>query len=132
MAQADDKTQLIADLARARAQISGQVVALRHDLDFPTRAKAAFKRGPLPWLGGAAVVGLILSRLPGRKKTVVVPSRKGSQAEAAVETAGKYGLLLGALKVAFNLARPALTAWVARQVSEYANRGFRPTPTSRP
>ncbi len=120
MAQDDDKAELIAELARARARLSENTLALRHDLDFPTRAKKAFKRSPLPWLGGAAVLGLIIARLPGRKQKVVV-TRKTK--EPAVETAGKAGLLLGALKIAFDFARPTILAWATQRFSDYVANG---------
>jgi hypothetical protein len=117
MAEDDRKTELIAELARARSHLAINAQALRHDLDFPTRARNAFKRSPLPWLGGAAVVGLLVAKLPRRTKKVTVV-RKGS--EAVAEKAGKLGLALGALKIAFDFARPALTAWVTKRVTEYS------------
>jgi len=118
MAQDNDKAELIAQLAQARATISGNAVALRHDLDFPTRAKNAFKRSPIPWLGGAALLGLLVARLPRRTKTVAPVAAK-SKKEAVVEEAGKAGLVLGALKIAFDLARPALTRWATQRISDY-------------
>lgn len=118
MAQDDDKTELIAQLAQARATISGNAVALRHDLDFPTRAKKAFKRSPIPWLGGAALLGLLVARLPRRTKKVAPVATK-SKKEAVVEEAGKAGLVLGALKIAFDLARPALIRWATQRFSDH-------------
>jgi len=118
MAQDDDKAELIAQLAQARATMSGNAVALRHDLDFPTRAKNAFKRSPIPWLGGAALLGLIVARLPRRTKKVAPVSAK-SKREPVVEEAGKAGLVLGALKIAFDLARPALIKWATKRFSDY-------------
>lgn len=116
MAQDDDKAELIAGLARARARLTESTLALRRDLDFPTRAKKAFKKSPLPWIGGAALVGLIIARLPGKKAKVVV-TRKPK--EPTMETAGKAGLILGALKIAFDFARPALLHWATERFSGY-------------
>ena len=128
MAQDDDKAELIAELARARARLTDSTLALRHDLDFPTRAKNAFKKSPLPWIGGAALVGLIIARLPGKKTTKVVVARKSK--EPAIETAGKAGLILGALKIAFDFARPTLLNWATQRFSDYVAKGqtqdFRP------
>jgi hypothetical protein len=118
MAQDDDKAELIAQLAQARATISGNAVALRHDLDFPTRAKNAFKRSPVPWLGGAALLGLIVARLPRRAKKVAPVSAKWKK-EPIAEEAGKAGLALGILKIAFNFARPALIRWATQRFSDY-------------
>lgn len=127
MAQDHDKAELIAELARARARLTDSTLALRRDLDFPTRAKKAFKKSPLPWIGGAVLVGLIIARLPG-KKTKVVVTRKSK--EPVAETAGKAGLILGALKIAFDFARPMLLNWATQRFSDYVARGqtqdFRP------
>ena len=112
MAEDERKTELIAELARARSHLAVNFQALRRDLDFPTRAKNAFKRSPLPWLGGAAFIGLLVAKFPRRTKKVTVV-RKGN--EAAAEKAGKFGLALGALKIAFDLARPALTTWLTKR-----------------
>lgn len=112
-----DKAELIAELARARVGLAENAVALRRDLDFPARAKKAFKSGPLPWLGSAAVVGLIVARLaPGRRTKKVVVTRK---AEPVLEKAGKAGLILGVLKMLLDFARPAVTAWARKRVTDY-------------
>ncbi len=116
MAQDEDKTELIAELARARSSLTANVLALRRDLDFPARAKKAFKSSPLPWLGGAALVGILVARFPRRTKKVVTVSRKK---EPVLEEAGKAGLLLGALKIAFDFARPALLKWATRRFTDY-------------
>jgi hypothetical protein len=124
MAQDEDKAELIAELARARAALASNAGALRHDLDFPTRAKKAFKRNPLLWLGAAAVIGLVIARLPGRPKKVVKVFPK--EKEPALEKAGKAGLLLGVLKIVFDLARPALLKWVTQRFSDYVATGQAP------
>ena len=118
MAEDQYKAQLIAELDRARSRLSINAGALRHDLDFSARAKSAFKRMPLPWLGGAAFLGLLVAKLPRRaKKVVIVAKGKGE----AVENVGKLGLALGALKIALDFARPVLTAWAKKRVVEYAS-----------
>jgi len=115
MAQDERKAELTATLAGARTQISECVDVLGRDLDFRTRARRAFARHPAVWIGVALVLGLFVSRLPFRRKKAA-PTRKA--AEPTIEKAGIAGLALGALKVAFNLARPALTAWATRRFAE--------------
>jgi hypothetical protein len=123
MAEDDRKTELMAELEAARSRATVNFRALRKDLDFPTRAKRAFARQPLAWIGGASFLGLIVSRLSFRKRKVVVV-RKGK--EPMIEKAEKAGLLLGILKLVFDLVRPALTTWVTKFVTEYAYRKMRP------
>lgn len=122
MAQHDDKAALILELAKARNTISANVTGLRHDLDFPTRAKRAFKKNPAVWLGAAGVAGLVIARIAGRPTKVVKVFPKKTE-DTPVEKAGKAGLVLGALKIAFDLVRPALmryaTQFATERVSEY-------------
>ena len=116
MAEDQRKTELTAELARARARITADFGALRRDLDFPARAKSAVMKHPAAWVGGATLVGVLLSKLPARKKKAVV-HRDG--AEAKIVSAGKTGLLLGALKIAFDLSRPVITKWASQRVADY-------------
>ena len=107
----------MAELNAARSRMTVNYRALRRDLDIPARARRAFVRQPVAWIGGASFVGLIVSRFAFRKKKAVVV-RKGS--EPMVEKAEKAGVLLGILKLVFDLVRPALTAWATRLLTAYA------------
>ena len=117
MAQDERKTELIAELARTRSEITDQVHRVGRDLDVATRARRAFARHPAVWIGGAALLGLFLARLPLRRKKAA-PSRRRAE-EPVIEKAGKAGLVLGALKIAFDIARPALTTWATRRFAAY-------------
>jgi len=119
MAEDNRKTELMAELDAARGRVTVNFRALRKDLDFPARAKRAFARQPLAWIGGGSFLGLIVARLAFRKKNVVAV-RKGK--EQFVEKAEKAGLVLGILKLVFDLVRPALTTWATKFVTEYAVR----------
>ena len=116
MAENERKAELSADLARARNRIGANLGALRRDLDFPARVKSAVFKHPRAWAGGAALLGVLAARLPARKKKAVA-SRKNT--EAQIVGAGKAGLLLGALKIAFDLARPAMAKWAGQRVADY-------------
>jgi len=115
MAEDERKTELIAALARSRSQITGNVRLLRHDLDFAARARRSFARNPAVWIGGTVVLGLVVSRLlwPKRKPAV---TRKTKEPE--IEKVEKAGLVLGALKIAFDIARPILIPWATRLFTE--------------
>ena len=116
MAEDQRKAELTAELARARRRIGTNLSALRHDLDFPARAKSAVLKHPVAWVGGATLLGVLLARLPARRKKAAV-NRVGT--EAKIAEAGQAGLLLTALKIAFDLARPTLAKWAGRWVAEY-------------
>ena len=124
MAEDERKAELTATLALSRARISTNVHALGHDLDFVTRTRRAFTRHPAVWIGGAVLIGLLISRLPlGRKKAV--PASRSKKAEPTVEKVEKAGLLLGALKIAFDIARPTIMGWATRRVADYFEAGNR-------
>lgn len=116
MAEKQRKAELTAELARARRRLGENLRALRRDLDFPTRVKNAVFKHPRAWAGGAALIGVLVARLPARKKKVAV-SKKNT--EAQIVGAGKAGLLLGALKIAFDLSRPVITKWASQRVADY-------------
>ena len=109
----------MAELESARRRVTVNFRGLRRDLDLPTRAKRAFTRQPLAWIGGASFLGLLATRFAFRKQKVAAV-RKGG--EPLVEKAEKAGLLLGILKLVFDLVRPALTTWATKFVTEYAYR----------
>ncbi len=126
MAEDQRKAELTAELARARARVSANLGALRRDLDFPGRVKGAVMKHPATWVGGAALFGVLLAKLPARRKKGSVTA---DGKPAKLGAAGKTGLLLGALKIAFDLSRPALAKWAGQRVADYmdgAKPGGRP------
>lgn len=100
-----DKTALVAELAAARSRLSETGGALRIAIDVPARAKASFQKHRPTWLGGAALLGLVLSKLPTRRKTVFVERTTGK----AIGAAAKLGFLWPAVKMAFDLALPVVS-----------------------
>ena len=112
MADTTDKQTLAAELANARGRMTGYAADIRRDLDLGARLKASVARNSYAWYAGAAVLGLLLSKLPPmrRKGVVEMPAFLPSQAR----TAGKLGLVLGILKFAADFAKPALVLWSKR------------------
>ena len=115
MAEPSVKVALAADLERARARLGRHIEALRRDLDVPTHLKHSFHQNKAAYIGGATFLGLILSKLPARKKKVYV-ERKSKDAVREVEKAGIWLMLLQFL---FKTFRPMLTSLVAKQVTDF-------------
>ena len=113
-----DKTALVAELAAARSRLSEAGGALRTALDLPSRAKESFKRHRPTWLGGAALAGLVLSKLPTRRKTVFVERATGK----AIGASGKLGLMWTAAKFAFDLAAPFVSELAGKRFGDIAKR----------
>src|SRR6266446_2631889 len=113
-----DKDALVAELATARARLSETGAALRAALDVPTRAKESFRRHRPTWLGGAALLGLVLSKLPTRRKTVFVERATGK----AIGMTGKIGFIWTAAKFAFDLAKPVISEIAGKSFGEIARK----------
>ena len=116
MAEDERKAELTAELAYARRRLTASLGALRRDLDFPARVKGAVLKHPAAWIGGATLFGILLAKLPAQRKKAV---GTGNGKPAKLARAGRTGLLLGALKIAFDLSRPALAKWAGRRVADY-------------
>jgi len=115
MAEPHVKVELAAELDRARAALARGCDAVRHDMDVATRFKASFHENKAAYIGGATVFGLLLSKLPSRKKKVFV-ERKTKDALKETEKAGLWLILLEFL---FKTLRPMLTSIISKQVTNF-------------
>ena len=112
----DRKAALIAELARARGKIGGAADIVRAQLDVGARVKRAVSRNQWWWLGSAVFVGVLLAKLPARTKKVYVDEKGRKLPRSTAMTAG---LLLGAAKIAFDLAKPALLKMATRRAEDF-------------
>jgi hypothetical protein len=121
MAQRDDrKAKLTAELAQARSAITHRRVAVGEALDFKSRVRKSVGRNAVAWIGGAAVVGFLLSRLPARKTKVKV----GTDGEGDVAAVAKTGLLMTVFKLAFDAFRPALLKVAMSQLQPFLEKAM--------
>lgn len=123
MADSLHQKELVAELAASRSQISGYVSALRHDLDVGSRIRRGVSHNPAAWFGGAAVIGLLLSRVVAGRRKVVVKGPSFHRKEA--QSSGRAALFLSALQIGMDFAKPALVSWVKSRFSDYATRNPR-------
>jgi hypothetical protein len=111
------------EIDASRRALQQDYAALRAELDFATKAKRAVVANPLPWLGGAAFLGYILS---GRKQAKPPKRRRGEpEAVAPARKLTFLGVLFALARLLFPMARPALTAFAVRKLSGFATR-FQP------
>jgi len=120
MAESTDRKTLIAELANARDTLTGYTAALRHDMDFGANLKRRVRGNPTAWFGGAALFGLLLSRIPPLRRKPVV--RGPIFARGQAEQAGKVAFGLTILKFVLDFARPTLLRWVKERYLNRANR----------
>lgn len=119
MDQAERKTTLIAELQSARQGFGIHLGELRQSLDLPNRAKTAILRNPLASISGVTLLGILLGKLPLRRKKVWVTA---DGKDPKLSPLGKMGWLFQLGKVAFDLARPSLIQWTAERMTTYFNR----------
>jgi hypothetical protein len=106
MADQDLKQSLVNELAVARAQLGVNKTELRNDLAFGRKLKSQLHRNPVPWFAGAAVFGLLLSKLPPMRRKVVV--KPPNLRKSDTEKLGKAGLAVAMFNFALQLAKPTL------------------------
>lgn len=112
--------ELRQEIAASRAAIRQDFSALRDELDFAAKAKRSVARNPVPWLGGAAFLGFLLS---GRKRAKS-RSRKGDAIQEPAKKLTVLGVLLAAARFLLPLARPALTDFATRKLADFAASRF--------
>ncbi|HEV7405725.1 MAG TPA: hypothetical protein VGO11_22465 [Chthoniobacteraceae bacterium] len=120
MADSAKKRELIAQIDRARSKATACRRELKGDLNVADRVhevgeqvryelKESVDQHRGLWLGGAALLGLLISKIPPRTKVIV--RGNGSKASREATKAGKAGLFVAALGWLFSLVRPMLISW---------------------
>ena len=116
MAEDALKAELSAQLAQSRRLFSRNLGRLREDLDVPAHVKRNFTNHSSAWIGGAALLGWILSRFPSRGKTAGAGKKGGPE---PVDKK-RHSLLPGVAKLLFSAARPALAAFATKKIADLA------------
>lgn len=103
-------------LADARRELRSAGEGLRRKLDVPSRITDSFRKHRPAWLGGAALLGFLLSRLPARQKTVYVDESTGRR----LGIAGRIGTLWTLAKFAASVAKPFLGNLAGTKIADLA------------
>jgi hypothetical protein len=125
-----DRAAIKSDIALSRDRIGRELSGLRFELDFPRKLKNSFRHSPAVWIGALAVAGILIAVAPARTKKVYV--RPKVKVEKNGKSGGKglleAGALVGVLKFAATLLRPALVKFVTRKMGSYMGRDRRTAP----
>lgn len=123
MAKTTENAQRLRELTslaeNSRISISKAVQDLQQSTQMGHRVEASFRENIYAWMGAAAVVGLVLARLPSRKKKGFL--NKSSAEEMPVAKSAGWLALLG---VIFQIFRPILQKILAEQVQSFAANKF--------
>jgi hypothetical protein len=128
MADPTKKQSLILQLQEARGQLAGNLSGLKQDVSVGRRFRRSVRENPVVWYAGAALLGLLLAKIPPMGRKVIVPQPIFA---AKPQKAGKAAMLLGALKIALDLGRPFITKWLKERAMhrpEQPPRDSRPRP----
>lgn len=105
LSQNQELERLIRLGAASRSCLTSEVIALKQQLDFPSRIRGSLKSHPTAWLFGSLASGFVGSTM-FRKKS------------AAPQTKHR-GLVVTLLGLALTAARPFAKVWLADQVKSY-------------
>lgn len=109
MADPNKKQSLILALREARGQLGANLTEFRRDISIGQRFRNSVKKHPAAWYAGAAVLGLLLSRIPPFAKKVIVPQPIFA---AKPPKAGIAAAVLTGLKLALDVGKPFLSTWI--------------------
>jgi hypothetical protein len=120
------KDEILAELSRSRAGLTRALAALRRELDFKAKLNNIIRRKPYVWLSGAAALGWMLAG-PKSKTRVVTKVIQSDGKPLVVKEKGKrraglLALLLGLMRFALPVVRPALTAYAGKFFADIATK----------
>ena len=113
-----DRAAIKSDIALSRDRMGREISGLRYELDIPRKLKNSFRNQPAIWIGALAAMGLLIAVAPARKKRVYVRAKDNSKENG--KGLLEAGALVGVLKFAATLLRPALVKFVTSRITGYS------------
>ena len=110
------KSELRAELAAARSQFGRNWLALKEDANIPKRFRESVRKRKVLWISAATVIGFVLSRLPARKKEVLVDAKSRKK----IKHRKKSGVLMTIVKLVLGVLKPAITAYATKKLADIA------------
>src|SRR5438874_3859338 len=113
-----DRAAIKSDIALSRDRMARELSGLRYELDIPRKLKNSFRDQTAIWIGALVVVGLLIAIGPARKKKVYIRGKDNSKENG--KGLLEAGALVGVLKFAATLLRPALVKFVTSKITGYS------------
>ena len=106
------------EIALSRERVTRTVRGVRSELDFPRKIRKSFQTQTILWIGGAVVIGALLTVLSRGKKRIYVDAKNVAHPRHKLLA---MGFALGALRLASTLLRPMIVHFVEKKVRGYAS-----------
>jgi hypothetical protein len=116
--------ELTAEIGQSRERVANDLRGLKYELDFPAKFRRSFREQTVSWLSAAAAVGALIALAPMRKKKIYVNAKGGRKSQKKLV---ESGVALAVLKIAVNLARPAIVEFVKTRFTDFGGRSRRKT-----
>jgi hypothetical protein len=114
--------ELTAEIAQSRERVASDLRGLHYELDFPAKFRRSFRKQTGSWMTAAAAVGALIALAPMRKKKIYIDAKSRDKGKKKlVET----GFALAVLKIAANLARPAIVEFVKNRFTDFGGQSRR-------
>jgi hypothetical protein len=120
-----DRAAIKSDIALSRDRMARELSGLRYELDIPRKIKNSFRDQTGIWIGALTVVGLLIAIAPARKKKIYIRAKENSKENGKGLLEG--GALVGVLKFAATLLRPALVKFLSSKITGYSRTRSQPT-----
>ena len=113
-----DRAAIKSDIALSRDRMARELSGLRYELDIPRKIKNSFRDRTAIWIGALAVAGLLIAIAPARKKRIYIRAKDNSKENG--KGLLEAGALVGVMKFAATLLRPALVKFVTSRITGYS------------
>jgi hypothetical protein len=128
MAETEDTDQRLKVLT-TRAEVSRRTLThagadLKAAVNVSRRVETSIRGNMTTWLGSAALIGVILAKLPPRKKKVYVSAKTGEKMKEPDSSVKKGGVMVAAFGIIFQMVRPTLQKFVIAQAKTLAEKHF--------
>lgn len=117
-----NKEAILEELRLSRLAIVRDTHSLAEEFNFSAKIQRSVKSHPLAWLSGAAAIGYIFAGPKTKTVTKVVAPKNEPKSATQKDSSPLIKNAFGLFKFLFPLIRPAVSAYAARRLGEYAEK----------